>query len=334
MSPLRRPVPMTTPTRTTDPVQLAALRGDVVRGLTAERKTLPPKWLYDADGSDLFQEITLLPEYYATRTEHSLLGDVAGEIAAATCARTLIELGAGASDKAAALLGALAGTVTTYQPVDISAHALALAASSLTDAHPGLSVRPLVADISAPLDLPEADDGPWLIAFLGGTLGNLLPAERAEFLGGLSAQLEPEDRLLLGVQLVTDPARMLAAYDDAAGVTAQFSRGVLHRINRELGADFDPDAFEHVAYWDAENQWIEMRLRAREAQTVTVADPGIRVHFAAGEDLRTEVSAKFTLDGLAKELTAVGLDLAVVWSDPSHLVALVLAAPSTSLPVS
>ncbi|WP_369228539.1 L-histidine N(alpha)-methyltransferase (plasmid) [Streptomyces sp. R39] len=319
---------MTTPAVTSHPpAHLAALRADATRGLTAVPKALPPKWLYDAAGSALFEQIVRLPEYPYCRTEQALLTKFSPDIAATTRARSVVELGSGGPEKALALLDALAETVTTYAPVDVSSSALNLATTALSAACPQVAVQPRVADFTDPLDLDDLD-GPRLVMLLGGTIGNLLPDERAQFLASLAPRLTHQDRLLLGVHLVTDPRVILPAYNDSAGVTAAFNRGVLHRINRELGADFDVDAFEHVAVWDAENEWLAMRLRARTAQTVRLDDPGIDVRFAAGEDLRTEVSAKFRPERLARELDAAGLELDMIWTDPDALVSLALAAPA------
>lgn len=312
------------------PAHLPALRADVVRGLVAVPKELPPKWLYDERGSELFEQISRrCPEYYPARAERALIGEAVAEIAAYTDARTLVELGSGSSEKTPAFLDAL-DAVRAYVPVDVSGSALEKAAARLAAAYPSVGIRPHVADFTDPLDLQETD-GPRLVMFLGGTLGNLLPAERAAFLIALASQLAPRDRLLLGVHLVTDPGVIVPAYDDAAGLTAQFNAGILHRINRELGGDFDPDGFEHIVHWDEENSWVEMRLRARSAQTVTLLDPGIVVRFAAGEDLRTEVSAKFRPEGLAAEAAAAGLELTASWADPDRLVCLALLSPSPGM---
>ncbi|MGW5478358.1 L-histidine N(alpha)-methyltransferase [Streptomyces sp. NPDC004008] len=285
----------------------AALRADVLHGLTTTPKTLPPKWFYDAHGSELFEKITELPEYYPTRAEREILIARSGEIAAATGARTLVELGSGSSEKTRHLLDALTG-LRTYVPVDVSESALTQAGHALIAERPGLDVHALIADFTAAFALPDTP-GPRLVAFLGGTIGNLLPAERAAFLGSVRALLSPGDALLLGTDLVKDESVLVAAYDDAAGVTAEFNKNVLAVVNRELGADFDPDAFDHVAVWDAGHEWIEMRLRARTAQTVKIPALDLAVDFADGEDLRTEVSAKFREDGVRRELSSAGLEL-------------------------
>ncbi|MGW0334863.1 L-histidine N(alpha)-methyltransferase [Streptomyces sp. NPDC003011] len=301
----------------------AALRADVLRGLTRTPKTLPPKWFYDARGSDLFERITELPEYYPTRAEREILIARSGEIAAVTGARTLVELGSGSSQKTRHLIGALTG-LRTYVPVDVSESALTQAGHALVAERPGLRVHALIADFTARLPLPDTP-APRLVAFLGGTIGNLLPAERAAFLASVRALLSPGDALLLGTDLVKDEEVLVRAYDDAAGVTAQFNKNVLTVVDRELGADFDPGAFDHVALWDAGNEWIEMRLRSRTAQTVKIPSLGLAVDFAAGEDLRTEVSAKFREEGVRAELAAAGLGLAHWWTDGEGRFALSLS---------
>ncbi|MFC9119667.1 L-histidine N(alpha)-methyltransferase [Streptomyces sp. NPDC057067] len=301
----------------------AALRADVRSGLTRHPKTLPPKWFYDARGSDLFEEITRLEEYYPTRAEREILIARAGEIAAASGARTLIELGSGSSEKTKHLLDALP-ELHTYVPVDVSESALVGAAEALLAERPGLSVHALVADFTHVLELP-ASPGPRLVAFLGGTLGNLLPAERAEFLRSVRARLAPGDGLLLGTDLVKDEATLVAAYDDAAGVTAAFDKNVLAVVNRELGADFPLDDFDHVALWDPDHEWIEMRLRARRALTVKIRELDLVVQFEEGEDLRTEISAKFREERVRDELAAAGLRLDQWWTDTAGRFALSLA---------
>ncbi|MFF4049513.1 L-histidine N(alpha)-methyltransferase [Streptomyces chartreusis] len=301
----------------------AALRADVLKGLTGTPKTLPPKWFYDAQGSELFEKITELPEYYPTRAEREILVDRAGEIAAVTGARTLVELGSGSSEKTRFLLDALTG-LHTYVPVDVSESALTLAGQALIEERPGLDVHALIADFTGGMALPDTP-GPRLVAFLGGTIGNLLPAERAVFLASVRALLSPGDALLLGTDLVKDEQVLVEAYDDAAGVTAAFNKNVLTVIDRELGADFDPGAFEHVAVWDRDNEWIEMRLRSRTAQTVKVPALDLAVHFATGEEMRTEVSAKFRRDGVRAELSAAGLELAHWWTDGQGRFALSLS---------
>ncbi|WP_330309227.1 MULTISPECIES: L-histidine N(alpha)-methyltransferase [unclassified Streptomyces] len=301
----------------------AALRADVLHGLTRTPKTLPPKWFYDAYGSELFEKITELPEYYPTRAEREILIRRAPEIAATTGARTLVELGSGSSEKTRYLLDALPG-LHTYVPVDVSESALTQAGHALIEEHPGLDVHALIADFTGGLALPGTP-GPRLVAFLGGTIGNLLPTERAAFLTSVRALLSPGDALLLGTDLVKDESVLVAAYDDAAGVTAEFNKNVLAVVNRELGADFDPDTFDHVALWDTEQEWIEMRLRSRTAQTVKIPALDLAVDFADGEELRTEVSAKFREEGVRDELAVAGLELTHWWTDEEGRFALSLS---------
>jgi len=304
-----------------------SLRSDVRQGLTATPKWLPPKWFYDAHGSELFEEITRLPEYYPTRAEREILAARADDIARITGAKTLIELGSGSSEKTRLLLDALyrSGTGGRFVPVDVSASALAAAAAALTEAYPGLDISGVVADFTQHMELlPAGDDR--LVAFLGGTIGNLLPAERATFLRSVRAVLQPGEWLLLGTDLVKDPAVLVRAYDDAAGVTAEFNRNVLRVLNRELDADFDVEAFAHVALWDAANEWIEMRLRAGRAMRVRIPVVDLTVDFAAGEELRTEISAKFRRDGVAAELSAAGFELRHWWTDEAGRFGVSLAA--------
>ncbi|MEV5005943.1 L-histidine N(alpha)-methyltransferase [Streptomyces sp. NPDC055692] len=301
----------------------AALRADVQKGLTSDPKTLPPKWFYDARGSELFEQITELPEYYPTRAEREILAGRAAEIADALPARTLVELGSGSSEKTRHLIDALP-RLHTYIPVDVSDTALEQAGRALVAERPGLNVHALIADFTAGLALPHSP-GPRLLAFLGGTIGNLLPGERAEFLASVRALLSPGDALLLGTDLVKAEDVLVRAYDDAAGVTAAFNKNVLSVVNRELGADFEPDAFDHVALWDTTNEWIEMRLRSRTAQTVKVPALDLAVHFAAGEELLTEVSAKFRKDRVSAELATAGLELERWWTDGEERFALSLS---------
>ncbi|WP_372411047.1 L-histidine N(alpha)-methyltransferase [Streptomyces luteireticuli] len=313
-------------TRTLPPdATAAALRADVAEGLTSSPKALPPKWFYDARGSELFDEITLLPEYYPTRAEREILLARADAIARATAARTLVELGSGSSDKTRHLIRALPH-LHTYVPVDVSESALAGAAATLLEEHPELTVHALVADFQDGLVLPDTP-GPRLLAFLGGTIGNLPPAERADFLAVLRERLAPGDALLLGTDLVKDERALVAAYDDARGVTAAFNKNVLLVVNRELGADFDPDDFGHVALWDPDQEWIEMRLRALRPVTVKVRALDLEVSFEKGEELRTEISAKFRREKVARELAAAGLELAHWWTDSASRFALSLSRP-------
>ncbi|MGW3308108.1 L-histidine N(alpha)-methyltransferase [Streptomyces sp. NPDC001073] len=305
----------------------AELRADARRGLTAHPKQLPPKWLYDARGSALFEEITALPNYYPFLSEMRLLADCSADIASATGARTLIELGPGAASKTCLLVDALSarGTLYDYVPLDVSASALGMAYAALSSAYPSIVVDPVLADFTTALELPPST-GPRLVIFLGGTMGNLLPEERAAFLRSVRSRLAPEDTLLLGVDLVKDPSTIVAAYSDST--TAAFSKNILARLNRELGADFDLDLFEHLAVWDAEAEWVEMRLRALKDVTVTLRQlDGLAVHFDEGEELRTEVSAKFRAAGLAGELAAAGLEMPRWYTAPDQFYGLALAVP-------
>lgn len=309
-----------------DPV--ADLRADVLAGLTATPKTLPPRWFYDERGSELFDRITRLPEYYPTRAERAILDARSGEIAAATGAEVLVELGSGTSEKTRLLLAALrdAGTLRRFVPFDVDPSVLRAAGAALDAQFPGLDVAAVVGDFTRHLgELPRG--GRRVVAFLGSTIGNLEPGPRAEFLAAVAGTLGPGDAFLLGTDLVKDPARLVAAYDDAEGVTAEFNRNVLAVLDRELKADLDPTAFEHVALWNAEQEWIEMRLRSRVDQVATIAALDLEVAFAAGEDVRTEVSAKFRRDRVERELAAAGLRLTAWWTDPGGDFALSLSVP-------
>ena len=310
------------------PEQLkAALRKDATVGLTSNPKWLPPKYFYDARGSELFEQITALPEYFPTRTERELLRRYSGEIAEVAAPEILVELGSGSSEKTRLLLGAGTrhGSLHTYVPQDVSVSALESAAEQIGVEFPNLTVRGVVSDFTESLHhLPRG--GRRTIAFLGGTLGNMVPAERAEFLSGIADVLEPGEHLLLGVGLVIDPTVLVPAYDDAAGVTAQFNRNVLRVLNTQLDADFPVDEFRHVALWDADNEWIEMRLEAERAMSVRVGELDLDVEFTEGEQLRTEISAKFTLDGIRRELAEAGFDVDRTWTDPDDRFALVCAA--------
>jgi L-histidine Nalpha-methyltransferase len=320
---------MTTPlldVHLTDADAGIALRADACAGLTAVPKHLPPKWFYDARGSALFEQITELPEYYPTRTERALLERRADTIAIMSGADTVVELGAGSAAKTRLLLDAFQriGSLRRYVPQDVSEPALRQAMSALVAEYPGLALHGVVGDFTAHLDrLPP--DGRRMVAFLGGTIGNLLPPERAEFLRALRAALRPGEQFLLGTGLVVDPSVLVPAYDDAAGVTAEFNRNVLHVLNRELAADFDVAAFDHKALWDAENEWIEMHLIARRAMTVTLAELDLTVEFAAREEMCTEVSAKFRLPGVRAMLAEAGFTVIGGWTDPEERMALTLA---------
>jgi dimethylhistidine N-methyltransferase len=305
------------------------LHADVRSGLGAAPRTLPPKWFYDKRGSDLFEQITRLPEYYPTRAEQEILVRRAAEIATLTRPSTLIELGSGSSRKTRLLLDALTagGTLRRYSPLDVSASALEEAGQAICRDYPGLTVTATVADFEAGLPLTD-EPGPRLLAFLGSTIGNFDGPQRAAFYRTLSLALTSDDVLLLGADLVKDPEVLVRAYDDAAGVTAEFDKNVLYVLNRELGADFDPDSFDHVAVWNAEHERIEMRLRARTAQTVKIPDLDLSLTLAEGEDLRTELSCKFRRESLTAELKEGGFTVRHWWTDAPGRFALLLAVPN------
>lgn len=305
------------------------LHTDVTKGLTGRPKTLPPKWFYDARGSELFEEITQLPEYYPTRTEHAILSRRCDEIAAATGARTLVELGSGSSRKTRLLLDSLLrhGTLESYAALDVSADALREAGEQLCREYPELQVTGCVTDLETDLGLPQAAPGPRLVAFLGGTLGNLDGDARPVFYAALRAELRPGDALLLGADLVKDPGVLVPAYDDAQGVTAEFNKNVLRVLNRELGAGFDPDAFQHVSLWNEEEERVEMRLRSRRAQAVEVPALELTAEFEAGEEILTEIAVKFRRVPLTAELARGGFALSHWWTDEQGLFALLLAEP-------
>ena len=300
-----------------------ALRADALAGLTATPKELPPKWFYDERGSQLFDEITRLPEYYPTRAEHSILVERAADIAAAANADTLVELGSGTSTKTRLLLDA--GAFRRYVPFDVSESTLVEAGGSLAADYPGLEVHGVVGDFERHLPLIPVD-GRRLVAFLGGTIGNLKPPARAAFLREVADGMRSGDSLLLGTDLVKDPSRLVAAYDDAAGVTAEFNKNVLRVLNRELDADFNVDAFDHIAAWNADEEWIEMRLRSAKAQSVRVGALDIDARFGDGEEMRTEVSSKFRRGGVEAELAAAGLVLQHWWTDAAGDFALSLSS--------
>jgi len=305
------------------------LADDVLDGLTRPFKELPPKHFYDARGSELFDRICELPEYYPTRTERQILERHAGEIVERTGAGELVELGSGSADKARILLDAMAaaGTLHSYVPLDVSESALADAARQLVAEYDGLRVDGVIGDFERHLEsVPAASSGPRIIALLGGTIGNFPPGTRRRLLREIGKLLGPDDRLLLGTDLVKDPSVIEAAYDDSEGITAEFNRNVLHVVNRELDADFSPEAFDHIAFFDRRHEWVEMRLRAQRAQSVLIGDLGLRVEFAAGEELRTEISAKFTRSRLEGDFRAAGLALDRWYTDPQELFAVSLAA--------
>ncbi len=293
-----------------------SLREDVLIGLTAARKWLPPKWFYDKVGSELFEDITRLPEYYPTRTERGILRANADDIVGRSGTRTLIELGSGSSEKTRLLLDAMARTGPDggYVALDVSEDALRLACAALVAEYPELAVEAIRADFTHQLDV--LPDGPGrTIAFLGGTIGNFEPAERRAFLEALRNRMRPGDHFLLGADLVKDPAILVPAYADAAGVTAAFNLNVLDVLNRRLGADFDRSAYRHRAVWDEVNEWIEMRLVADRDVVARIHDLDLEVRLGAGEDIRTEISAKFRRDRLTDEMHGAGFAGRGWWTD-------------------
>ena len=303
-----------------------ALEQDVRHGLGRRPRELPPKYFYDAHGSMLFDQITRLPEYYPTRREREILGHRAVEIAARSRADTLVELGSGTSDKTRLLLQALSatGTLRRFVPFDVDAVTLRNSALRIAAEFPSLALHAVVGDFERHVPLLPRD-GRRLIAFLGGTIGNLSPKPRARFLGDIADQLGPADAFLLGTDLVKDIPRLEAAYNDAQGITAQFNKNVLSVLNGELNADFDLDQFEHVARYDARQGWIEMLLRSTAEQSVDIRDLDLRVDFRAGELMRTEISAKFTPAQIDRELDAAGMKTEMRWTDRSGDFAVTLA---------
>ncbi len=303
-----------------------ALRRDVFDGLRSSPKSLPPKWFYDSVGSELFDQITRLPEYYPTRAEAEILSARSAEIASATGADTLVELGSGTSAKTRMLLDALCerGSLRRFVPFDVDASMLRSAAVAVQTEYPNIEIAAVCGDFEEHLtEIPS--DGRRLFAFLGSTIGNLTPGPRAQFLAALADVLRPGDSLLLGTDLVKDTDRLIRAYDDAAGVTARFNRNVLAVINRELDADFDLDAYAHVARWNAGAERIEMWLRAETPQRVRIGALDMTVEFGAGEEMLTEVSCKFRIEAVAAELAAAGLRRTRWWTDDGGDFALSLA---------
>ncbi|NVN49015.1 L-histidine N(alpha)-methyltransferase [Mycolicibacterium hippocampi] len=293
-----------------------ALRRDVRDGLAQSPKSLPPKWFYDSVGSDLFDQITRLPEYYPTRAEAQILGARAAEIAAASGADTLVELGSGTSEKTRMLLDALRDreSLRRFVPFDVDASVLTAAGAAIEQEYPGVEITAVCGDFEEHLGkIPS--EGRRLVAFLGSTIGNLTPGPRADFLSSVADMLQPGDSLLLGTDLIKDTDRLIRAYDDSAGVTAQFNRNVLSVVNRELDADFDVTAFAHVARFNAAEERIEMWLRSTRAQRVRIAALDLEVDFADGEEMLTEVSCKFRRSGVDAELAAAGLRRTHWWTD-------------------
>ncbi|HEX4805605.1 MAG TPA: L-histidine N(alpha)-methyltransferase [Conexibacter sp.] len=311
------------------------LAEDVLDGLTRPFKELPPKHFYDERGCELFDRITALPEYYPTRAERAILEAEADAIVAATGAAELVELGSGTAAKTRVLLDAMAAAerLRRYVPFDVAESVVRASAEALVEEYPGLRVHGVVGDFERHLDrIPPPTPGePRVVALLGGTIGNFPPGSRRRLLREIAALLGPDDRLLLGTDLVKDPQVLEAAYDDAAGVTAEFNRNLLRVLNRELDADFPLEDFEHIAFFDRRNEWIEMRLRARRACTVRIAAVGLDVELAAGEEIRTEISAKFTPARVEEDFAAAGLELAGWHTDAERRFALSLGAPATAV---
>jgi L-histidine N-alpha-methyltransferase len=309
-----------------------AFANDVLDGLTKPFKELPPKYLYDDHGSELFEQITEQPEYYPTRAELQILRDRAAEIVDRTGAGELVELGASASTKARVLLDAMraAGTLRRYVPLDVSEAVVMSAARTLATDYPGLEVSGVVGDFERDLDhVGRAGDTRRLVALLGGTIGNFPPGTRRAVLTKIGSLLADGDHLLLGTDLVKDPAVIEAAYNDAAGVTAEFNRNMLRVLNREFDGDVPVENFEHVAFDDRRQQWVEMRLRAIRPCSARLAALDLRVDFAAGEELRTEISAKFTPERVRADLEASGLELSELLTDPEQLFAISLSQPAS-----
>jgi L-histidine Nalpha-methyltransferase len=299
---------------------------DVRRGLGSQPRSLPPKWLYDDIGSELFDQITRLPEYYPTERERSILVEHADYIVETSAATTLVELGSGTSDKTRILLDhfTTTGRLTRFVPVDVSEETLRSAAAQLAERYPSLQVEALVGDFTLHLGhLPKG--GRRMVAFLGGTIGNLYVEERAAFLGALADSLEPGDWLLLGTDLVKSADRLIAAYDDPGGVTARFVKNCLHVLNDRLDADFDLDAFTYVPFWDPRMERMDLRLRAEMPQHVSIPGAGISIDLASGEEIRVEISTKFRLEGIAAELGAAGFEVDRSLTDDEAEFALTLA---------
>lgn len=306
-----------------------ALRADARTGLTASPKYLPSKWLFDSKGSALWEQITQLPEYYPFRTERDILQTVADEIAEITQASSIIELGSGSANKTTILLRALrrTGTIRTYTSFDISESALIAAGSRLTAEYPGLSVRVVLADFETQAEVIATYEcpSPRLVLFLGGTIGQLMPAQRAEFLRRLRGVLRKGDRLLLGVDLVKDPAEFMAAYNDSAGVSTAFNKNLLAVLNARIGADFNLDAFDYVVTWQDEAECVAMWEQSRVSQAVRLSEIDLSVELAAGERIWTAISAKFRRDGIRTELGCAGFSLSHWWTDADGRYALSLS---------
>ncbi|HUF29914.1 MAG TPA: L-histidine N(alpha)-methyltransferase [Gemmatimonadaceae bacterium] len=303
---------------------------EVREGLSRRQKELSPKFFYDHRGSELFEEITALPEYYLTRAERALLHSRAAEIARVTEARALVELGAGSADKTRILLDAMValGAAGMYAPVDVSESFLADSAARLEREYPSLTITPVVADLTAGFTPPAGMPRPALFAFLGSTIGNFDAIAAVRLLARIRAAMRQGDALLLGADLRKDVARIEAAYNDARGVTAEFNRNMLVVLNRELGADFAPGAFAHYAFFAEEAGRIEMHLVSTREQRVHI--PGMPpVRFADGESIRTEISCKYDRARLESMFERAGLLLTHWYEREEDGYALALAVPAT-----
>jgi L-histidine Nalpha-methyltransferase len=310
-------------------IQNPRMLAEVAAGLAAPQKELSPKYFYDQRGSELFEEITRLPEYYPTRTERALLEGWMPDLVAQLGTRTLVELGAGSAEKSRIILDAMraTGLGELYVPIDVSATFLSQTAAQLRREYPGLTVEPAIADISEELNLPRRIPHPALFAFLGSTIGNFYPPAAIRLLARVRAAMEPSDRFLMGVDLRKDVARIEAAYNDSRGLTAEFNRNMLLVLNHELGADFDPEAFEHRAFYDRVTHRIEMHLVSSRDQVVTI--PGLDpVVFARGESIRTEISTKYDRKSVAELFAAAGLRIEAWPTDPTTPFGLVVGAPA------
>ena len=300
---------------------------EVAAGLSAPQKELPPKYFYDHRGSELFEEITRLPEYYQTRTERGILGSWMPELVPQLGTRALVELGAGSAEKSRLIIGAMraAGTADLYVPIDVSASFLNQTAAALRRDYPGLSVLPVVADIAEDFGRPPGLPHPAMYVFLGGTIGNFYPPAAIRLLSRVRSAMKPEDRLLLGVDLRKDVRRIERAYNDSRGVTAEFNRNMLRVLNQELGADFDTGVFEHQAFYEPVNHRIEMHLVSTVGHDVEIPGIGL-VSFASGESIRTEISCKYDRESVDEMFTSAGLRVEIWRPDPEALFALVVGA--------
>ena len=300
---------------------------EVAAGLSAPQKELPPKFFYDHRGSELFEEITRLPEYYPTRTERGLLQSWMPTLIPQLGTRALVELGAGSAEKSRIILSAMRGSQARglYVPIDVSASFLRQTADRLRHEYPGLGVEPAVADISEDFDLPRGLPHPVLYAFLGGTIGNFYPPQAIRLLLRVRMGMDRRDRFLMGVDLRKSIQRIEAAYNDSRGVTAEFNRNMLRVVNSELGADFEPERFEHLAFYEAVTHRIEMHLVSKLQQEVKIPGMGL-VSFAEGESIRTEISCKHDRRSVAELFAAAGLRIDAWSQDSEALFALVVGA--------